>query len=720
MAGDPGPGRDVEDDQTMSQDHRLSKMLAPTSVALVGASNAPNVPGNDMVLELQISRFPGQVYPVNPKYSEVEGWPCYPTLGALPAVPDLAVLSVGNDRLEEQVATALEMGVGGLVIPGSALLPSDTPESSLRTRIRDLALAADVPIVGANCMGFYNVDAWFRAFPFNRPYELQAGGVTLIAQSGSVLTSLLWNDQKLRFNLAVSPGQELVTTVSDYMDYALDQQSTRVIALFIESVRRPEAFIAALRKAASRDIPVVALKAGRTPAAATLALSHSGAIAGDDAAYRTLFERYGVLPVATIDELAATTLLLSDTRRPGPGGLATIHDSGGERELLLDLAADVGVPFAQISPETTQVLADNLDHGLEPINPLDAWGTGRDHQRVFEHCWQALVDDEDTAIAVFVADLTSGFHLHESFARVARRVHRRTSKPMAMLTNHVGTDTQDLARRVTAMGIPVLDGTVAGLVAVRNALTYRDFTWSPRVEPPTAPDPAVTARWRDRLSRPELLNESEGLALLADYGLPTIPHAVVGDVEAAVVTASEVGFPVVLKTAAPGILHKSEVDGVQLNLANEDEVRAAYADLRARLGPVVLVAPMAVTRVELALGVVTDPHFGAMVLVAAGGVFIEVIADRQLGLVPIDARIAARMVDKLAIAPILAGVRGRPPADHASVVRALVCLSDLVADVGDLIAELDINPLAVDEDGCLVLDALVVTTAAVAGRESIG
>ena len=696
----------------MSKPHRLDRMLAPASVALIGASNVPNTPGNDMVLELQVSRYRGSVYPVNPSYSEVEGYPCYDELAALPEVPDLAVLGVGNDRLEEQVAEAIRVGVGGLVVPGSALHPSDSEESTLRGRIQTMAREAELPIVGGNCMGFYNVDAWFRAFPFNRPYELRPGGVTLIAQSGSVLTSLLWNNQKLRFNLAISPGQELVTTLSDYMDYALDQDTTRVIALFVESVRRPQAFVAALEKAAALGVPVVALKTGRTPQSATLALSHSGAIAGDDAAYRTLFERYGVLSVASIDELAATALLMSDERRPGPGGLATIHDSGGERELLIDLAADVGVPFAQIGPGTTEVLAQHLDHGLEPINPLDAWGTGRDHQTIFEHCWQALLDDDDTAIGVFVADLTSGFYLHESFARVCRRVHRRTGKPIAMLTNHVGTDTQDLARRLTDLGIPVLDGTVPGLVAVRNALAYRDFAGSPQIMPPSRPAAATTAKWRCRLGRPELLSESEGLELLSDYGLPTIRHRVARDADSAVEFSSQVGYPVALKTAAEGILHKSEVGGVILNLTDETEVRAAYADLHRRLGSPVLVAAMAEPGIELALGVLHDPQFGAMVLIAAGGIYIEVLRDRQLGLVPIDARIAIRMIDKLAVAPILDGVRGRAPVDKASVVSALVALSDLAADLGDLIAELDINPLAVDAAGCRALDALVVPRAA--------
>jgi acyl-CoA synthetase (NDP forming) len=697
--------------------HPLSRMLAPSSVALVGASTVPNVAGNDMVLELEVARYPGRVYPVNPKYDEVEGHECFPGLADLPEVPDLAVLGIGNAALESQVAAAIELGVGGLVIPGSAVLPSDTADDSLRRRIASMARAAELPIVGGNCMGFYNVETWFRAFPFNRPYELREGGVTLIAQSGSVLTALLWNDQKLRFNLAISPGQELVTTTSDYMDYALEQESTRVIALFVESVRSPEKFISVLRRAAELDVPVVALKAGRTDEAAQLALSHSGAIAGDDAAYQTLFERYGVLSVKSLDELAATALLFSDRRRPAAGGLATIHDSGGERELVIDLAADIGVPFARISDETKAALAERLDHGLEPINPLDAWGTGNDYQAIFEHCWQALIDDEDTAIGVFVIDLTSGFYLHESFARICRRVHRRTTKPIAIMTNHIGTDSQDLARRVTDLGIPVLDGTVAGLLAVRHALTYRDFTVRPRIAPPTAPAADVTARWRARLSEARPLTEGEGLELLADYGVPTMAHRVVSDVDGAVAAASDVGFPVAMKTAMPGILHKSDVGGVVLNLIDDDEVRVAYLDLADRLGPDVLIAPMLLPEVEMALGLVSDPQFGPMVLVAGGGVFIEVLGDRQLGLVPIDRPIAERMIDKLQIAPVLDGIRGRPPVDKGSVASALVGLSNLAADVGDLIAELDVNPLAVYADGCVALDALVVPTAASIARD---
>lgn len=691
--------------------HPLDRMLAPDSVALVGASTVPNQAGNDMVLELQVSRYAGDVYPINPRYREVEGHRCYPTLRDLPSVPDLAVLGVGNKGLEEQVDAAIEIGVGGLVIPGSALHPDDTVASRLRDRIRGKATEARLPIVGANCMGFYNTEKWFRAFPFHRPYELDEGGVTLIAQSGSVLSALLWNDQKLRFNLAISPGQELVTTTAEYMDYALHQESTRVIALFLESIRRPDEFVAALELAAARDVPVVALKTGRTEESAKLALSHSGAIAGDSAAYRALFEKYGVAAVDSLDELASTALLLSQTRRAGEGGLAAIFDSGGERELLMDTAADHGVRFAAVSKVTTSTLEDNLDHGLEPINPLDAWGTGRNYQAIYERCWQALMDDADTALGVFVMDLTSGFHLHESFARICRRVHRRGNKPIAVLTNHVGTDSQDLAKRLTDLGIPVLDGTVPAIQAIRHAFDWRDFQARPVELDPRRPEPAVSAHWRARLVEPEPLTEAEGLALLADYGIPTVPHRVAATRADAVAAAAAVGYPVVLKSATPGLLHKSDAAGVALGLTDPDAVATAYDDLAVRLGPDVLVAPMVDTTVEMALGLVVDPQFGPMVLVAGGGIFIEVLGDRALALAPFGDTTARRLVDGLQIRPVLDGVRGRPPVDVDALVDAVVALSDLAAELGDLIGELDVNPVAVTPHGCVALDALVIPSA---------
>ncbi|WP_089938680.1 acetate--CoA ligase family protein [Candidatus Entotheonella palauensis] len=695
-------------EEPVSIPHPLTPLLAPRSIALVGASETLNTPGNDMLHELRVSRYKGEIWPVNPKYEEIEDWTCYPSLSDLPFAPDLAVLAVGNHHLEALMGEAIRIGVKGLVIFGSAQLPGDTGHDTLQNRIQHLAIDAGVPIVGPNCMGYYNVEEGVRAFPFHLPRSLGDGGITFIAQSGSVLTSLLWNERKLAFNLAISPGNELVTTVADYMDYALDLPSTKVIAMFLEAVRDPGGFVAALEKAQARGVPVVLIKVGRSVAAAALAMSHSGAMAGNDDAYEALFRRYGVIRVSSIDELASTALLFAQGRRPGPGGLAAILDSGGEREILLDLADQLNVPMANINHNTVQVLKDNLDHGLEPINPLDAWGTGNHYDVIYENCWQALMEDPDTAVGLFIADLTSGFYLHESFAHICRRVKMRVKKPMAIMTNHVGSEHQDLAIRMTQAGLPVLDGTQPGLLAVMHLLEYRDFQARPQYDLPESIDPAIVQHWRDRLDRVDRpLGEFEALSLLSDYGIAVPQMQVVEHRDEAVAAAETIGYPVVLKTAMPGIFHKTDVGGVKLNLHNRSEVIEAYDELAAALGPMVLVSRMARGEVELAFGLLNDRQFGPLVMVAGGGVFIEMLKDRQVALAPMDLGAAHRCINALKSRPMLNGFRGKPPCDLNALARALCQFSQLADDLGDRINELDVNPVKVSAQGCVAVDALV-------------
>ena len=660
-----------------------------------------------MVLQILQSGYQGKVYAVNPKYEEVEGFPCYPSLSDLPESVDLVVLAVANQRLEEQLDLAIKMGVRAAVLFGSAFLKGEG-ESTLKERLRSKAKAAGLQLCGASSMGFYNLDQNLFVFSQHISMDMQPGAVTYISQSGSILTALLWNNQKLRFNLAVSTGQELTTCVADYMDYALDQPSTRVIALFLEAVRNSDNFVAALRKANAKDIPIVVLKAGRTEASAALAVSHSGAIAGNDAAYGALFERYGVLQVRSLDEMAATALLMSMPRRVGKGGMASIHDSGGEREILMDLATDFGVPFAQINEDTVKKLEENLEPGLEPINPLDAWGTGNNYAEIFENCWQALVEDPSTAIGVFQADLTSHFWLHEAFGRICRRVAMRTTKPVILMTNHLGTETQDLAFRMARAGIPVFDGTEPTLKAIRHAFQYAEF--QERKDPVVAGQvsEAIRDRWRQRLNTGEALLEYESLSMLRDYGVSTLTADVVSTLDEALESAQRLGYPVVLKTATPGVMHKSDVGGVKLNITNDKGLRRGYKELRTKLGPRVLVAPMASGTVEMAFGLLQDPQFGPMVMVASGGVFIEVLRDRQIAMAPVDLPTAKRMIDKLAMRKLLDGVRGAEACDVDALAEALTQLSVLAADLGDLIQEMDINPVKVGANGCIAVDALTI------------
>jgi acyl-CoA synthetase (NDP forming) len=687
--------------------HRLTPLLAPRSIALVGATQQRTKPGNDMVLELLVSKYPGPVYPVNPKYDQVEGLDCYATLSDLPEAPDLAVLAVGSRGLEAQLGEALKRGARAAVIFGGVSFPGDTTPPLLE-RVRAMAREAGMPICGGNCMGFYNVEAGVRAYPFHLPDPLEPGGVSFFSHSGSSLSALLWNERKIAFNLAVSPGQEIVTSVADYLDYALDQPSTTAVMMLLETLRDPEGFIAGLERAQAQDVPVIVLKTGRTEESAAMALSHSGALVGNDAAYDALFERYGVTRVYSLDEMAAAVQLLAQPRRPAAGGLAAIFDSGGERELLLDAAADEQVPFAKVNPETTKVLADTLEHGLLPINPLDAWGTGNNYEEIFETCWQALMDDPDTAIGLFVADLTDGFHLHESFAAICRRVATRTDKPVGFMTNHAGSTHHHTTMQLIRAGIPVLDGTHTALSAVRHLLAYRDHRARPAEAPPEGIDQALRDRWRARLAEGGALDETESLALLADYGIDTMPRQLVETREQALAAAEEMGFPVVLKTAMPGIAHKSDVGGVKLGLGDAAALEEAYEDLAGRLGPRALVAPMVGGSVEIALGVVADPQFGPLVMVAAGGIFVELLKDRQVALPPLGSEGARRLIDRMAIRPVLDGLRGQPPVDIAALARNLSRLSALAVDLGDLISELDINPVKLGPDGAVAVDALVI------------
>ncbi len=685
--------------------HPLTPLLSPRSIAVIGASRRPNTPGHDVLRMLERGGFAGCIYPVNPRYESVLQWPCHPRIGAIPEPVDLAVLSVANERLEEALREAAAAGARSAAIFASGYLAEDFGRP-LVERMREIARAARMPVCGGNCMGFYNEMAhvWVCGFP--SPREPRLGGITLISHAGSVFGALAHNDPRLRFNLVISSGQELVTTMADYMDYALEQPDTRVIGLFLETVRDPGGFVAALRKAADRGIPVVALKVGRTAVSAAMALSHSGAMAGDDAAYEALFDRTGVIRVADLDEMACTLLLLQSGRRATSGGLVAVHDSGGEREMVIDLAADHDVPFARIGEATATALRETLDFGLEPVNPLDAWGTGEDFVAVFRRCLSALIADRDAAVGAFFHDLRDASYISLGVAQACRDAFRETSKPLAVITNYSQVRHERLAGELVDEGIPVLDGTVAGLQAIRHLLWRRDF--ERRADDPP-PQPAIGVAAARCLPCGVPLPEILAWSLLGDYGIATPAHALVGSEEAAVAAAEQIGYPVVLKTAMPGILHKTEAAGVHLHLASGDAVRAAYRDLAGRLGPSALLCEMVTEGIELALGVIGDAQFGPVIMVAAGGTLIAHHEDARYALAPFGYSTARRLIDGLRARPLLDGWRGSKPVDIGALARTIADFSVLAADLADTVREIDVNPIIAGARGTVAVDALIVT-----------
>ena len=409
-----------------------------------------------------------------------------------------------------------------------------------------------------------------------------------------------------------------------------------------------------------------------------------------------------------MDEWWATIALMSHERRPGPGAVAAVTDSGGQRALLADLAEDIGVPWTEVEPATEARLRAVLDPSLPAVNPVDAWAGEPHWAQVFAESLAAVVADPGSAIGVAFTEFGCGEHddIPEGLARVCIDVAAETDKPVIAATftarQFYPGATLDLANA----GIPVLDGAEAALRAIRHAFDHRDFCAREASEAPAAAAATQVQWWRRRLVESPAVDEATGLELLSTFDIPVTPSRVTESAEEAARAAREVGLPVALKTGLV-VAHKTDVDGVRLALADEAAVRAAYEDLAARLGSRVLVCAMAPAGVELALGVIRDPDFGPLVMVGAGGVLVELLADVQFALAPVSKREARELLERLRIYPLLLGLRGRPAADLDALCAVMSRLSALAVALEDVVEEIDINPLIATPQGCVAVDALV-------------
>jgi len=723
-------------------DGPVRAMLEARSVALVGASARPGSFGSRMLEEVGKSGARPRIYPVNPRYAELDGRRCYPSLAELPEAPDLALLAVPDAALEEQLTLAASIGSRSAVIFGNAHeeKPPAGGGGSLRARLAAIAHDSGMALCGAGCMGFANVSHGLRAIGYTEADPLPAGPVALVTHSGSVFSALLRARRGFGFTLAVSSGQELVTAAPAYLDYALSLPGTRVLALVLEAIRDGAALRQVLATAVDRDVPVVLLTAGSSVSGRAMVAAHSGALAGSDGSWEALARAYGVHRVADLAELADTTELFAIGRRaraavraggssglssggfPPRAGIATVHDSGLERAHVADVAESVGVPFAEIGPETTQRLAGLLDPGLLPTNPLDVWGTGADTRELFGDSLLALADDPAVEAVALAVDLVHELDGDQSYRLALLDVAERTAKPLAVLSNLGSVIDIDLAARLRAQGIPVLEGTRSGLAAMKHLLDHArgsarmdaDLLGSEAQQigiHKTRIDGPRQDRGRVLLASGQA-NGAGLLALLAEYGIAVARTVAVADLGGALAAAGEIGYPVVLKTDEARIAHKSDVGGVVLGISDAAALTEAYRDLAGRLGPRVLVCQTVPAGPELALGIVTDPELGPLVVVGAGGVLVELLADRVVALPPVSAAAAAELVGGLRVSKLLAGVRGMEPADLSALTRAIAGLSDLAVELGDHLEALDINPLICGPAGAIAVDALAITRAA--------
>ncbi|HSR26034.1 MAG TPA: CoA-binding protein, partial [Candidatus Eisenbacteria bacterium] len=497
----------------------VRRMLEPRSVAVVGASARPGSFGERLTVEVLRSPLAPRVHLVHPSHAEVLGRRCLPTLADVTEPVDLVLLGVPDHALVEQLSLSAERGDRAAVVYGSA--------RGLASEVASVAAGAGMALCGGGCMGFVNVTRGMRAIGYLERESLPAGPIALVTHSGSVFSALLRTRRRLEYTLAVSSGQELVTTTADYLRYALDLPGTEVVGLFVETMRDVAGLRRELERAARQDVAVVALAAGSSPVGRAMVGAHSGAVAGESAGWEALFGAYGVHPARDLDELVNTLELLAVGRRPRRRtptarrhGIATVHDSGGERALAADIAHTLRLPFAEIDAGTSARLAAALDEGMVAANPLDVWGTGAGTEVLVSECLQALAADDAVDVTALAVDLVEEYDGDDSYPRAAVRAHQAIEAPLVVLNSVSSALDQRWADALRAEGIPVLEGLESGLRALRHLLDASSTPWLPE---PHAVDAARRDRWASRLAAcgrsGENLSGPDGFELLADYGV---------------------------------------------------------------------------------------------------------------------------------------------------------------------------------------------------------
>lgn len=680
----------------------LEALLNPQRVAVVGATPRENAAGRRIIEHAGGPRFKGTVVAVNPGYDEVLGRPCHASLADVPDTPHCAIMAVSDSRIAAAMEDAAAAGVKGAVLLGR-LVTAEDGGRTLPGRIAAIAREAGMAVCGANCMGLFNTRADVRLSLSDLPGLDQPGRIGLVSHSGSTWSGLGANKRSLHFSIGISAGNELVTGVADYLGHLVAQEATSAVAMILETVRDGERFLAAIEAADSAGIPLVALKLARSATSRAFAFTHSGALAGDERVLDAVFRRHNVIAVDTLDEMMDTLEVVACGRVPPVDTVAVQTDSGGERQLITDLAERENVPLATFSAATRQALARVLDPGLDPANPVDYWG-----ESGFEALPQVtsiLGNADEAGVVVFATNMVSGRVLLYRSSEALETVHRTSKKPCMMMGNITSSIDDDEARRLRKAGIPVLCGTLTGLRAIRHLITWHATRRTRREPVPPLPRDTL-GPWRHQLSsgspHPEDL-----LDLLASLGLE-VPRTRTCHLEDDLGPALEfTGCPAVLKTANRDIAHKTEAGGVITGLASVAAVRQAWRTMSPALGPKVLVQETAPDGIEMIVGMITDPVFGPVMTIGAGGILVEVLDDAVMFVPPVSIEEADALIGRLKVSAVLDGVRGRPPLARLAAADAVSRLSRLAASLGDCLEEFDINPLIVHSRGAMAVDVLV-------------
>ena len=686
--------------------HRLDPLLDPESIVIVGATTSGGM-GSRVIKNLQNGGYKGKLYGLHPKNKDAFGVPCYPDFKSLPEKVEHAIFAVSDERVEGLVDDAIKVGVKAMSMM-SMLYLDDDRKPYLKDRIQTKLKEADILLCGANGMGFFHIEkgVWVNGH-FSRPNH-EPGGVCIISQSGSGVAGIIDCEERINLNLSVSSGSELTVGAEDYLDYILHQESTTVVGLFLETIRKPDQMIKSFELANEKRIPIVVLKTGRTERSAELTVSHSGGLAGVDDCYNALFDKYGIQRVADMDELATTLIMFDQPHSLANGNMVSMHDSGGERQLIIDIADQQGVEFAELEEATTQKLEEILDPGLPPVNPLDAWGKGLgDADQIMIDSMIAMLSDSNASMGAIVMDRGPLGKIFPEYVDYLEQTNQQTGKPVFLVSNRQGTGTDPLVLELSQNGMPVLDGMHSFLAGVRCLHQYRDFL-NRKDEINVDLNADKLKKYQGQLEKSDFVSEADALNMFFDLGLNANQSNIVANEEELVSTAKEMGFPLVLKTAVEDVYHKSELNGVYLNIDTEEKLRSSYKELQEKLPGNALLAKMVQSEgVEMIVGMTTDQQLGPMVTIGFGGYYAEAMNDAITLMPPFSKEMAKNALSKLKMKTLLEGYRGSKPADLDAFAEFASRFSVIAVELSNQVCEIDLNPVILGNDNCIAVDALI-------------
>jgi acetyltransferase len=670
-----------------------SSLLAPRSVAIVGASERAKWP-KQIFAQLQQFGYPGEVYPVNPRLKEIWGVRCYPDLASLPQAPSHAVVIVPAPAVQLVLEVGTGAGLQSATIYSSSLGEGHDPDVVARgDALKALIATSGLAVCGPNCMGVNSQRERYFGYPAAELCAAPAGAVALVSQSGGTVRYIAQQgrDRGIRFGYAISSGNELDLDMADYVSHFVDDEHTRCIALFIEGIRRPAAFMNAAARALAAGKPIVAIKTGRSRRSREASQSHTGAIAGDYEAFQAMCERHGIVLCASLDEMIEVLLAMQPGRFPKGRSVGFVTTSGGTVDLLYDYLDDQDGIEAPAFGESTQARIRELVAPQTAIaNPLDAGDPSTD--AVAADMCKAVLDDPHIDMLAWANVLPWAKGARDVAA--VRSVLEHSEKPviafgrMSYMVSKNGLEFQE------QVGLPYLQG----LQPTLRSLAALSF-YGARVGTAIAalPEPRGDAK---------ALSPDDLAAALAAHGLPAPRSAIVATPAAAAEAAGRIGFPVALKIVSPDISHKTDVGGVALDLDSVAKVEAAavtLTDAMRRAAPDArlqgfLVQEM-VRGVELIIGARADPHYGPMLVVGAGGTLVELMQDIAMRQLPINRDDAQAMIAGLKVSRLLAGYRGRPACDTDALIQVICGFARFYLDHRHLVAEVEINPLVVLEQG---------------------